>query len=547
MTAVLSAPAAAQSVSGQARPALPTFYGDTGLWFVPTAETLPSRQWSTSLYRSNWNREQGVTDVAQIGVTGAFGVTDRLEVFTSWRLVRLSRGVRDPLFVSSAPSSGSVQQEYPYLARGWSSTLGGPIDVGGKWNLISQARGDAMSVAARVMLTIPVGSPWAGTNAVDAHGDLIMSRELDKRVEVTSMFGGVLRRHPDEFQVSDGVRWGLGATFPTRSKLRALVEYEGEFTVRDNTVVLRPPVVAEDGSLAPLLSPNHDPANVKAGLVWQSSKGYFLHGGVNYSKGGGDRTVAGRRAGDGAWDVEVRVGFHSGARTFAPPPPPPSPPPPVAAAPPPAPAPPPNRNPTLSAIGCAPCIVEVGKTSQLTVTGSGPDGDPLTYRWSGPTGTFAAPTASSTVWTAPMQEGNVPVTATATDPRGGIATSTLTLQVIKAPVKTFTFEDVHFDFDKFTLKPEAVKVLDDAVSTLRDNPDLRVTLEGHCDSEGTAEYNLALGERRAKAAREYLVSRGVAPNRLEAVSYGEERPKADNSTEAGRALNRRATLVVKIQ
>jgi OOP family OmpA-OmpF porin len=106
---------------------------------------------------------------------------------------------------------------------------------------------------------------------------------------------------------------------------------------------------------------------------------------------------------------------------------------------------------------------------------------------------------------------------------------------------------VHFDFDKYNLKPEAVKILDEAITTLRENPDLRVTIEGHCDSIGTAEYNLALGERRANAVRAYLVYRGIAAGRMETVSYGEERPKADNNTDEGRALNRRASLIVKIQ
>jgi OmpA-OmpF porin, OOP family len=136
---------------------------------------------------------------------------------------------------------------------------------------------------------------------------------------------------------------------------------------------------------------------------------------------------------------------------------------------------------------------------------------------------------------------------TAEDSRGARATSTVNVQVVRPAQKTYTFQDVHFDFDRYNLKPEALKILDEAVTTLRENPDLRVTIEGHCDSIGTAEYNLALGERRANAVRDYLVNRGVAAGRMETVSYGEERPKADNNTEEGRALNRRASLVVKIQ
>ena len=85
------------------------------------------------------------------------------------------------------------------------------------------------------------------------------------------------------------------------------------------------------------------------------------------------------------------------------------------------------------------------------------------------------------------------------------------------------------------------------MATLQANADLHVTIEGHCDSIGTIEYNLALGDRRATAARDYLVSRGIAAARLRTVSYGEERPIADNGSAAGRAMNRRAHLVVIIQ
>jgi peptidoglycan-associated lipoprotein len=191
--------------------------------------------------------------------------------------------------------------------------------------------------------------------------------------------------------------------------------------------------------------------------------------------------------------------------------------------------------------------VEIGRSLNLKATGADPDKEPLTYKWSAPTGTFTAPTAESTQWTAPGQEGSVPLTVTVTDPRGASASATVTAQVTRPPVKMFTFQDVHFDFDKYNLRPEAVKILDDAVVTLQQNPELRLTIEGHCDSIGTAEYNLALGERRANAARDYLVSRGIAANRFDTVSYGEERPKATNTTPEGRALNRRAALVVKIQ
>jgi peptidoglycan-associated lipoprotein len=105
---------------------------------------------------------------------------------------------------------------------------------------------------------------------------------------------------------------------------------------------------------------------------------------------------------------------------------------------------------------------------------------------------------------------------------------------------------VHFDFDRYSLRPEATRVLDEAVNAMRQDPTLRLTIEGHTCNIGTAEYNLALGNRRATAVREYLVSRGIGTDRLNTVSYGEERPKYDNSREETRRLNRRAALTVRL-
>src|SRR5688572_23769522 len=92
LAAVSAAPAAAQQTSQptssedtrETRPALPTFHGDTGFWLVPTAETLRPRGWSFSLYRANFDERQGLTDISQVGITGAFGISDRFELFGSW-------------------------------------------------------------------------------------------------------------------------------------------------------------------------------------------------------------------------------------------------------------------------------------------------------------------------------------------------------------------------------------------------------------------------------------------------------------------------------
>ncbi|MBM3750088.1 MAG: OmpA family protein [Acidimicrobiia bacterium] len=141
----------------------------------------------------------------------------------------------------------------------------------------------------------------------------------------------------------------------------------------------------------------------------------------------------------------------------------------------------------------------------------------------------------------------MPVTVTVTDSRGASATASVNIQVVQPTVKSFVFEDVHFDFDRYTLRADALRVLDEAVTAMQANSTLRLQIEGHTCNIGTAEYNLALGERRATAVREYLNSRGINPDRLTVVSYGEERPKFDNSREETRRMNRRAALTVRLQ
>ena len=102
---------------------------------------------------------------------------------------------------------------------------------------------------------------------------------------------------------------------------------------------------------------------------------------------------------------------------------------------------------------------------------------------------------------------------------------------------------IYFDFDKATVRPEFVEVLQAHGAFLSANPSVRVTVEGHSDERGTPEYNIALGERRAQAVVQFLQNVGVSAGQISTVSYGEEKPVDMSRTEAGFAKNRRAVLV----
>jgi peptidoglycan-associated lipoprotein len=112
-------------------------------------------------------------------------------------------------------------------------------------------------------------------------------------------------------------------------------------------------------------------------------------------------------------------------------------------------------------------------------------------------------------------------------------------------------EDAYFDYDKTSLRPDALKALQ-ADSTelrdiLRDYPDYKLTIEGHCDERGSAEYNIALGDKRAEVAKDYLVQVGIPSDQLNVISYGKERPVCEEHDEACWQRNRRIHIVATAQ
>ena len=108
----------------------------------------------------------------------------------------------------------------------------------------------------------------------------------------------------------------------------------------------------------------------------------------------------------------------------------------------------------------------------------------------------------------------------------------------------FQNQRIFFDFDKYDLRTDARATLDRKASFLNQNSSVRVQIEGHTDDRGTAEYNLALGERRANAAKQYLTTAGISAGRLSTISYGEERPLDPAQNEAAWAKNRRDHFVI---
>jgi peptidoglycan-associated lipoprotein len=539
------APASTASSDAETRPATTTFFGDTGIWYVPTAEILGAGKWSASVYRRGTNWIQGYTNVADFAGTFAYGVKDRAEIFGSFLVdTRIDRDIR-PLFVND-PSFGGVIDRYPRVAQPWTGDNVGDVYLGAKINLWSEYRRNPAALALRGMVKLPTGKKDVGVSTGKADGsiDLIVSKEAAKLVEVSGFGGYEFRGSPDNYDAPTGAfRWGTGVVFPSRNFLRVSAELNGELPNKDTITFTGVQALCVNCGLPPVVSNTYNLTRATLGLTFQAKNGFFAGAGVSWNvptrARSGSFTDEPDVIGD-YYDMQFRIGYHPGVKVYVPPPPPPQAPP----------APPiqaPIHNLSVKA-ACDPCTVEVGKTSTVTATVTDSISCAVTYRWTTPNGTLAQPSERSTQWTAPQQEGSVPVTVTVTCPSDNkTASDTVNIQVTRPPVRQYTFEDVYFDFDRYSLRPEATRVLDEAVAAMRENATLRVEIEGHTCNIGTAEYNLALGDRRANAVKDYLVSRGVTADRLRTVSYGEERPKYDNSREETRRLNRRAALVVNLR
>ena len=532
--------AASSEADASTRPATTTFYGDTGLWFVPTAELLAHGTWSVTGYRRGTNYIQGYTNVNDFAGTVAVGIKDRAEVFTSFLIdTRIDRDVR-PIFVPENDRVGSFVDRYPRVTGGWTGDHAGDWYVGGKVNLASEVRQHAVALAVRAVVKLATADDAIGngTGKTDVFVDFIGSKDVAKVVEVSGYAGYEWRGTPDGFETPGGAfRWGAGAGFPTRSPVRIYTELNG-LVVSDDVASQATALVGGDGSVAPPLATTQNSTRAHIGISYQSPSGFLLGTGLAWNLPQQGRIASlselGKKPFGDYWDWQFRVGYHPGVRVYVAPPPPPPPPPPVH---------------TLTVMAnCDPCTLEVGTSSTVTATVNDSLSCAVTYRWTAPSGTFANPTGRQTLWTAGPDEATVPVTVTVTCPTDDqTAADTVNVQVMRPTPKVYTFEDVHFDFDRYSLRPEATRVLDEAITALREDPTLRILVEGHTCNIGTAEYNLALSDRRATAVRDYLAGRGVPADRLTTVSYGEERPKYDNSREETRRLNRRAALTVNLQ
>lgn len=216
------------------------------------------------------------------------------------------------------------------------------------------------------------------------------------------------------------------------------------------------------------------------------------------------------------------------------------------APPPPPPAPPAPAAPTAT-LRAAPSVVEAGQSSTLSWNSSNatelriePGVGPI-----GPQGSTTVTPERSTTYTltAKGPGGSAEASARVTVNAPSAAPSPVTPMAVEQAFAQ-RVRDAFFDFDKADIRPDARVALTQTAEFLREYRDARVLIEGHCDERGTTEYNLGLGDRRANAARDFLVSLGISGDRIRIISYGKERPFCFESSEGCWQQNRRAHFVL---
>jgi peptidoglycan-associated lipoprotein len=159
----------------------------------------------------------------------------------------------------------------------------------------------------------------------------------------------------------------------------------------------------------------------------------------------------------------------------------------------------------------------------------------------------ATPTSTPAAST-PQREASTPEAAPTPAPRSNMPDAATRARIDQLLAK---IEDAYFDYDQHTLRPDAIKALASDSTELRDilkdYPDYKLTIEGHCDERGSAQYNMALGEARAESAKNYLVQVGIPTQQLGVVSYGKEKPICQEQDEACWQKNRRIHIVAMAQ
>ncbi len=493
----------------QVHPATPAYEGSTGLFHMPSAYTLPKGKFSFSLFRDNLDRDPKDVDISIHGLNVGFGATDRLEIFGSI-------GVQHRIDTDALFQAGFVN-DYPFAGTsasspGWQTGFG-DVKLGAKFKILDDYLGDAVGLAIKGHVKLPTADEekGLGTGKFSGGADLVLSKSLNRVADLHGMVGYQFNSDPDNVDIGNAFRWGLGVNVPAC-----------------RTFQLQADLVGTNYGEADFDQTN--PLDLVVGPVLWIKPGFFIRPALSWNLNFDDR---GLDQGSKSWTGrQVTIGYHPGTTCCAVTTPTPTPPP-VA-----------NKPPTVACeLERSTCLP--GDKVGVRATGSDPDGDPLSYSWSTTggqiVGTGAAVTFDSAGMTAPS---SATITVKASDGRGGEGSAhcPVNIQAPKPPAEPITCTSGGFPRNLARLNNVDKACLDDVATRLRRDPRSRVVIVGHADAQ---EKNPdVIARKRGEAVKGYLVKdRGIEESRIVVRSAGASKPLDTGKTAAARAKNRRVDVI----
>jgi len=494
----------------EVRPATPAYDGDTGLFHLSSAYTLPKGKASFSLFRDNFDRDPKDIDFSVHGLSLGYGASDKLELFGNIGFQnRIRTAARAQTgFFNDFPFAGT-DSENPH----WQTGVG-DVQLGAKYKLLDEHHGGGAGLALKGYVKLPTAdeAKGLGTGKASFGADVILSKSLNGAADIHASLGYQINSDPDSLQIGNAFKWGVGLNVPACR----IFQLQAELTGR---------------SYSGADFDQTSPVDLVAGPVVWIKPGIFIRPALSWNLAFDDRGL--NSGSSSKMGRQLSVGFHPGTpcrEVVAPPPPPP---------------PPTNRPPTVTVTCDSPVLP--GQVSKCRAAASDPDGDPLTYAWSATAGRIVGSTADANLDTTGVTAGDcVPVTVRVDDGRGGTASATTNV-CVKAPEKkaeaTTLCTSSGFPRNLERINNVDKACLDDVASRLRQDPRARVVVVGYADSK--ERYPEVIARKRAEAIKNYLVKeRGVDEARITAKSGGAARPLDTGNTAAARAKNRRVEVIL---
>ncbi len=491
------------------RPATPSYDGDTGLFHLSSAYTLPKGKFAISGFRDNLDRDPKDIDLSIHGLSLGYGATDKLEVFGSF-------GLQNRANVDARFQAGFAN-DYPFAGTssdspGWQTGVG-DVRIGAKYKILDDYLGDGVGLAIRGVAKLPTAdeAKGLGTGKFSGAADFVLSKSLNRGADVHASIGYEINSDPDDLDIGNAFRWGVGLNLPSCRVFQLQAELTGK-------------------SYGDSDFEQTNPMDLVVGPVFWIKPGVFIRPAVSWNLNFDDRSL--NSGSSSSMGRQLSIGYHPGTaccEVVAPPPPPP---------------PPANRPPTVTVTCDSPVLL--GQNSNCRASASDPDGDPLTYAWTSGAGRLSGSGATNLLDTTGMKEGDcTPVTVSVSDGRGGTAQAQ-TQVCVKQPdrkaeaVTLCTSSGFPRNLSRLNNVDKAC--LDDVASRLKADPRARIVVIGHADSK--ERYPEVIARKRAEAIKDYLVKeRGVEEARVSVRSAGASKPVDTGTSAAARAKNRRVEVV----